>query len=468
MQGEIFSKQALPDLPPARIMFNKILIANRGEIAVRIIRACRDLGIISVAVCSDADREALHALLADECLCIGSSLSKNSYLNIDAVLTAAVLSGADAVHPGYGFLSENSEFAERCEENGITFIGPSYKSITLMGDKSMARETVSKVGVPIIPGSDGITDDIESAKRIADKIGYPVLVKAASGGGGKGIRAAETERELANAISSAKAEAEANFGDSRIYIEKLIKSPRHIEFQILSDKLGNTVHLFERDCSVQRRHQKMIEEAPSPVLTPELRKQMGDAAVNAAKAAGYTGAGTIEFLVDADKNFYFMEMNTRIQVEHPVTEAVTGIDLIRAQIEIAAGLPLRYQQEDIKLNGCAMECRINAEDASRNFAPSPGTIHSLNVPGGLGIRVDTAMYLGYTVPPFYDSMLAKLIVSGSSRDEVISRMKRALSEFIVEGVPTNVDYQLRIMMDGVFASGDYDIDYIDKYFSKLM
>lgn len=448
-------------------MFNKILIANRGEIAVRIIRACRDLGIISVAVCSDADREALHALLADECLCIGAAHSRDSYLNADAVLTAAILSGAEAIHPGYGFLSENSDFAKRCEENGITFIGPSYKSIILMGDKSTARETVLRAGVPVIPGSDGIVNDIESAKSTAEKIGYPVLIKAASGGGGKGIRSAKSEDDLASAISSAKAEAEANFGDSRIYIEKMIQSPRHIEFQILSDKFGNTVHLFERDCSVQRRRQKMIEEAPSPVITPAQRKKMGEAAVNAAKAAGYTGAGTIEFLVDADMNFYFMEMNTRIQVEHPVTEAVTGIDLIRAQIEIAAGLPLRFRQEDIKLTGCAMECRINAEDSERNFAPNPGTIQSLNMPGGLGIRVDTAIYLGYTIPSYYDSMLAKLIVSGSSREEVIARMKRALSEFIVEGIPTNVDYQLRIMMDAIFASGEYDNNFIDEYFSKL-
>ena len=452
---------------PGDIMFNKILIANRGEIAVRVIRACRDLGIVSVAVCSDADRESLHALLADECLCIGSAFSKDSYLNMDAVLTAALLAGADAIHPGYGFLSENSEFARRCEDNGIAFIGPSHKSIDLMGDKAQARDTVVKAGVPVIPGSDGVTDDLQSAKAVAEKIGYPVLVKAASGGGGKGIRAAGSESELEGAITAAKAEAQANFGDSRIYIEKLIISPRHIEFQILSDKFGNTVHLFERDCSVQRRHQKMIEEAPSPHITPEVRDKMGAAAVNAAKAASYTGAGTIEFLVDADENFYFMEMNTRIQVEHPVTEAITGIDLIRAQIEIAAGLPLRFGQSDIKLLGCAMECRINAEDTSRNFAPSPGTVNSFNVPGGLGIRVDTAIYQGYTVPPYYDSMLAKLIVSGASRDEVISRMKRALSEFIVEGIPTNVDYQMSIMMDPVFASGDYDIDFIDKYFSKL-
>ena len=450
-------------------MFRKILIANRGEIAVRVIRACRDMGIISVAIYSDADRESLHTLIADEAVCIGPAASRDSYLNMAAILTAAKAVGADAIHPGYGFLSENARFAQLCEENGITFIGPSSRSIALVGDKAAARRTVSAAGVPIVPGSEGIITSIEEAERIADDIGYPVMIKAANGGGGKGIRLVENKADLARAFDTARSEAKANFGDDGVYIEKFIRDPHHIEFQILADKAGNTIHLMERDCSMQRRHQKVLEETPSAFLTPELREKMGAASVAAAKAAGYYGAGTVEYLVDADRNFYFMEMNARIQVEHPVTEELTGVDLVRAQIEIASGRPLRYRQEDIHPTGHVIECRINAEDPSRGFSPCPGKITGFNVPGGLGVRFDAAVYQGYTVPPYYDSMIAKLIVSGRHRAEAITRMRRALAEFIIEGIDCNVDFQMALTGCKAFIEGDYTNAFLDNTdIAKLM
>ena len=450
-------------------MFRKILIANRGEIAVRVIRACRDMGIISVAIYSDADRESLHTLIADEAVCIGPAASRDSYLNMAAILTAAKAVGADAIHPGYGFLSENARFAQLCEENGITFIGPSSRSIALVGDKAAARRTVSAAGVPIVPGSEGIITSIEEAERIADEIGYPVMIKAANGGGGKGIRLVENKADLARAFDTARSEARANFGDDGVYIEKFIRDPHHIEFQILADKAGNTIHLMERDCSMQRRHQKVLEETPSAFLTPELREKMGAASVAAAKAAGYYGAGTVEYLVDADRNFYFMEMNARIQVEHPVTEELTGVDLVRAQIEIASGRALRYRQEDIRPTGHVIECRINAEDPSRGFAPCPGRITGFNVPGGLGVRFDAAVYQGYTVPPYYDSMIAKLIVSGRHRAEAITRMRRALAEFIIEGIDCNVDFQMALTGCKAFIEGNYTNAFLDNTdITKLM
>ena len=442
-------------------MFRKILIANRGEIAVRVIRACRDMGIISVAVYSEADRESLHTLIADESICIGPAYSRDSYLNMGTILTAAKAVGADAIHPGYGFLSENAKFARLCEENGITFIGPSSRTIELVGDKAEARRTVAAAGVPIVPGSDGIVPTVEEAEKIADAIGYPVMIKAANGGGGKGIRMVRDKSELRRAFDAARTEAQANFGDDGVYIEKFIRDPHHIEFQILADRSGGTIHLLERDCSMQRRHQKVLEETPSAFLTPELRERMGAASVAAAKAAGYCGAGTVEYLVDADRNFYFMEMNARIQVEHPVTESLTGIDLVRAQIEIADGRALRYAQSDIKPQGHVVECRINAENPAKGFAPCPGKITGFNVPGGLGVRFDTAVYQGYTVPPYYDSMIAKLIVTGRHRAEAITRMRRALAEFIIEGIDTNIDFQLALTGCPEFIEGSYTNAFLD-------
>ncbi|MBQ8552377.1 MAG: acetyl-CoA carboxylase biotin carboxylase subunit [Clostridia bacterium] len=442
-------------------MFRKILIANRGEIAVRVIRACRDMGIISVAVYSEADRESLHTLIADEAVCIGGAYSRDSYLNMNAIITAAKLTGSEAIHPGYGFLSENSRFARLCEENGIEFIGPSAHSIELVGDKAEARRTVAAAGVPIVPGSKGIVTDITAAEEIAEKIGYPVMIKAANGGGGKGIRMVSDKTELSRAFDAARSEAAANFGDDGVYIEKFIRDPHHIEFQILADKHGNAIHLMERDCSMQRRHQKVLEETPSAFVTPELRERMGKASVAAALAAGYHGAGTVEYLVDADRNFYFMEMNARIQVEHPVTEVLTGVDLVRAQIDIAAGKKLKFEQPDIVPRGHVIECRINAEDPARGFAPCPGKITSLNVPGGLGVRVDTAVYQGYTVPPYYDSMIAKLIVNGSHREEAITRMRRALAEFIIDGIGSNIDFQLALTDCKEFRLGNYTNSFLD-------
>ncbi len=444
-------------------MFKKILIANRGEIAVRIIRACRDMGIISVAVYSEADRDSLHTQIADEAICIGPASPAKSYLNIPAILSAAVASGAEAIHPGFGFLAENDHFAELCEKCGIVFIGPNAETIRRLGNKSEARRTMQKAGVPIVPGSDGPVNSLQEALAISEKIGYPVMVKASSGGGGRGIREVHSSDELETAYLSAKAEAGAAFGDDSVYIEKFISEPHHIEFQIMADNYGNTVHMFERDCSIQRRHQKMIEESPSPFLNDKMRSEMGIAAVKAAKSAGYRNAGTVEFLVAGSGDFYFCEMNTRIQVEHPVTEWVTGMDLVSLQIRLAAGEKLPFSQGDIHQTGHAIECRINAEDPSNGFAPCPGTIRALHLPGGVGVRVDSAVYQGYTVPPFYDSMVAKLIVHASTRSGAIARMKRALVEFIFDGLTTNSDFQLGILNDPDFDAGNYNVNFLETH-----
>ena len=435
-------------------MFKKVLIANRGEIAVRIIRACRELGIHTVTVYSTADKHALHAKIADEAVCIGPAATKDSYLNAAAIIEACKMTGAEAVHPGFGFLSENADFAELCLKNNIVFIGPRPESIRMLGDKAAAKETMKAAGVPVIPGSDGAVPDMEAAKKLCKEIGCPLMVKASAGGGGRGIRLVEHPEDLEAAITAAKQEALNFFGN-----------PKHIEVQILADSYGNTVYLGERDCSMQRRNQKVLEETPSPIMTPELRAKMGKAAVAAAKACGYTNAGTIEFLVDADRNFYFMEMNTRIQVEHPITEAVTGIDLVKQQILIADGEKLPFAQEDITIRGHAIECRINAENPALNFRPSPGQITALHIPGGPGIRVDSSAYQGYTIPPYYDSMIAKLIVHAPTREEAIAKMKWALAEFIVDGVDTNIDFQLSLIRDSLFEKGTYDIGYLGRKLS---
>lgn len=444
-------------------MFKKILIANRGEIAVRIIRACRELGIRCVTIYSTADANALHAKIADESVCIGPAPTKDSYLNMNAIIMAAKNTGCEAIHPGFGFLSENAEFAKLCGENGIEFIGPSYKSIEMLGDKAAAKETMAAAGVPVIPGSKGAVSTFEEAKKIAEKSGYPILVKAAAGGGGRGIRRVDRPEDLEAQLIAAQQEAKNFFGDDSVYIEKFLINPHHVEIQIVADKMGNTIYLGERDCSMQRRNQKVLEECPSPVVNEDLRKRMGEAAVTAAKQSGYYNVGTIEFLVDSDKNFYFMEMNTRIQVEHPITEEVTGFDLVKAQIKIAAGMPLSITQDDVKLTGHAIECRINAENPELNFRPSPGRIDALNIPGGPGVRIDSAVYQGYTITPFYDSMICKLIVHGADRDEAIMKMKWALSEFIVSGVDTNVDFQLELIKNRDFEKGDYDNGYLNRY-----
>lgn len=444
-------------------MIKKVLIANRGEIAVRIIRACREMGIETVAVYSEADKEALHTQLADEAVCIGPAPSTESYLCMDRIISATLISGADAIHPGFGFLSENSKFAALCKTCNITFIGPDAEVIEKMGHKSQARNTMIEAGVPVIPGSAASIDTAEEGAVIADEIGYPVIVKAALGGGGKGMRVAQTPQEFVSAFQTAQKEAKAAFGDGTMYIERFVQRPRHIEFQILADKYGSVIHLGERDCSVQRNHQKMIEESPSPALSFELRRKMGEAAVKAAKAAGYENAGTIEFLLDKNGSFYFMEMNTRIQVEHPVTEWVTGIDLVKEQIRIASGMPLSVTQEDVKLTGHAIECRINAENPEKGFRPSPGKITDMYLPGGKGVRIDAAVYSGYTVPPYYDSMLAKLIVHARTREEAIDKMKSALGEVIIEGIDTNVDYQYEILHHPDFLSGDIDIEFIETF-----
>ena len=444
-------------------MFKKILIANRGEIAVRIIRACRELGIRCVAVYSTADRNALHAQIADEAVCIGPAPTKDSYLNMNAVITAALNTGCNAIHPGFGFLSENADFARLCEKNGIVFIGPSYKSIEMLGNKATAKETMAAAGVPVIPGSEGAVSSLEEARKIAENAGYPILVKASAGGGGRGIRRVDKPEELETQLIAAQQEAKNFFGDDSVYIEKFLINPHHIEIQIIADKFGNIVYLGERDCSMQRRNQKVLEECPSPVVDEDLRKRMGEAAVKAAKQCGYYNAGTIEFLVDSEKNFYFMEMNTRIQVEHPITEEVTGFDLVKAQIKIADELPLNITQNDVKMRGHAIECRINAENPDLDFRPSPGKIEALNIPGGPGIRIDSAVYQGYTITPFYDSMIGKLIVHGADRNEAIMKMKWALSEFIVDGVDTNIDFQLELIKNRDFENGNYDIGYLTRY-----
>ncbi len=448
-------------------MFQKVLIANRGEIAVRIIRACREMGIATVAVFSEPDRDALHTQLADEAVCIGPAKATDSYLNMQNIISAAVSTKAQAIHPGFGFLAENSIFAGMCAECNIKFIGPSSDIIDAMGNKSNARELMIKAGVPVIPGSDGVVESVEKAKEVAKKLGYPVMVKASAGGGGKGIRIVRDESELENAYESAKSETKAAFGDDTMYMEKVIENARHIEIQILGDEFGNVIHLGERDCSLQRRNQKVLEEAPSPVLSEETRKAMGEAAVKAAKAVGYQSAGTIEFLYDRDGNFYFMEMNTRIQVEHPVTEMITGIDIVKEQISIAEGNPLSIKQEDVVIKGHAIECRINAENPSKNFAPSPGKIEYLLVPGGgLGVRIDSAVYAGCSILPYYDSMIAKVITYGNTRQEAIEKMRRCLYEFVITGVDTNIEFQEEILSNEKYLEGLFDTGFIAREIIK--
>ena len=443
-------------------MIEKILIANRGEIALLVIRACRELGIQTVAVYSTADKNALHAQIADQSVCIGGPKSTDSYLNTRAILAACEITGARAIHPGFGFLSESSRFVRLCDKCGIKWIGPGADAMDAMGDKANAKATMIKAGVPVVRGSEGIVEDLDEAKRISAEIGYPVLVKASAGGGGRGIRRADSEAELESALAAAKEEALRFFGNDDVYIEKFIVDPRHIEIQVLADEFGNVIHLGERDCSCQRRNQKVLEESPSPIMTPELRAKMGEAAVKAAKACGYHNAGTVEFLVDKDKNFYFMEMNARIQVEHPVTEMETGIDLVKQQILIASGLPLSIKQEDVCLSGHTIECRINAEDPKNNFRPCPGKIEGIHAPGGFGVRIDTAAYQGYEIPQYYDNMIAKLIVHGCDRAEAITKMRVALSEMLIEGVQTNIDYQLALVRDEEFIKGDFDIGFLNR------
>lgn len=443
-------------------MFKKILIANRGEIALRVIRACHELDIETVAVFSEGDREAMHVKAADEAVCIGPVASAKSYLNIPNIISAAELTGVDAIHPGYGFLSENARFAEICESCDITFIGPSPEAIETMGDKAKARKTMIEAGVPVVPGSKEIIKDEELTASIAENIGYPVLIKASAGGGGKGMRVAQNSKELSKAVQAAQTEAQAAFGNSDVYIEKYVEEPRHIEFQILGDKYGNVIHLGERDCSLQRRHQKLLEEAPSTALNSKLRAEMGAIAVRAAKSANYSNAGTIEFLLDRHGNFYFIEMNTRIQVEHPVTEFVTGLDLVKEQIRLASGEPLGLTQEDVQIRGWAIECRINAEDPDKNFMPSPGTINIYHVPGGPGVRVDSAVYQGYDVSRYYDSMVGKLIVWGATRQEAIARMQRALEEFVIEGIATTIPFQLKVLENAFYRRGEVYTNFIQR------
>ncbi len=445
-------------------MFKKVLIANRGEIAVRIIRACRELGIHTVAVYSTADKNALHAQIADEAVCIGPAPSKDSYLNMRAIISACEVTGADAIHPGFGFLSENPTFARTCEKCGITFIGPRAESIEMLGDKAQAKETMKEAGVPVIMGSDGAIFNIHAAHTLARDLGYPVMVKASAGGGGRGIRIVHTDEELEAQMTAAKQEALACFGNDEVYIEKFIEDPKHIEIQILADNYGNVVSLGERDCSMQRRNQKVLEESPSPAsfMNEELRQKMGEAACRVARVCGYRNAGTVEFLVDNKGNFYFMEMNTRIQVEHPITEQVTGIDLVKNQLLIASGEKLQYKQEDIQIKGHAIECRINAENPALGFRPSPGVIKSLFIPGGMGVRIDSAVYQGYEIPPYYDSMIGKLITYANTREEAIAKMNWALSEFIVDGVATNVDFQLKLIRTEEFLDGNYDNGFLNR------
>ncbi len=442
-------------------MIKKILIANRGEIAVRIIRACKELDIQTVAVYSEADKESLHVQLADEAYCIGPAAGTDSYLNITNVISVASATGSDAIHPGYGFLAENADFAEVCEECGIKFIGPSADSISRMGIKDVARKTMAKAGVPIVPGSDGVLKDEADAIKVAEEIGYPVIIKATAGGGGRGIRVARDEESLKSGMKIKQKEAETAFGNPGVYLEKFIEDFRHVEIQVLADEHGNVIHLGERDCSIQRRLQKLVEETPSPAITPEIRKEMGEASVKAAKAVDYRGAGTIEYIFDrVDQKFYFMEMNTRIQVEHTVTEMVTGIDLIKEQIRVANGEELAHKQEDIHLTGWSIECRINAENPYKDFMPSPGKVDMYLAPGGFGVRVDSAVYPGYSIPPFYDSMVAKLISYAPTREEAIKRMKRALDEFVIEGIHTTIPFHSQIMDNEVFKAGDFNTNFL--------
>ncbi|MGE5174755.1 MAG: acetyl-CoA carboxylase biotin carboxylase subunit [Hyphomicrobiales bacterium] len=447
-------------------MFRKILVANRGEIALRVIRAARELGIDTVAVYSEADRDSLHVRLADEAVCIGPAPSSASYLHVARIISAAEVTAADAIHPGYGFLSENAHFAEVCESCNLRFIGPTAEMIRLMGDKAVARKTMVAAGVPVTPGSEGVVQSVDEAIEVANSLGFPVIIKAAAGGGGKGMRIATDEDALRNGIRTAQAEAEANFGSGAVYLERYVTKPRHIEIQVLGDRHGSIVHLGERECSIQRRHQKLIEESPSPALTPALRAKMGEAAVKGAGAIHYEGAGTIEFLLGPDGDFYFMEMNTRIQVEHPVTEEVTRLDLIKAQIAVAAGDPLPFAQGDVRLQGHAIECRINAERPDQNFQPSPGLVRYFHAPGGPGVRVDSHLYSGYTVPPTYDSMVAKIICWGRDRDESIGRMRRALEETVVEGIDTTLGFHIRLLDDPEFRKGALHTGFIEEFFAR--
>ncbi|MCL5021509.1 MAG: acetyl-CoA carboxylase biotin carboxylase subunit [Bacteroidetes bacterium] len=442
-------------------MFKKILIANRGEIALRIIRSCREIGIETVAVYSEADRDSLHVRFADEAVCIGPPPSRESYLNVPRIIAAAEITNSDAIHPGYGFLAENAQFSEICESSGIKFIGPKPAMITSMGDKALAKETMKNAGIPVVPGSDGVIDDVRVAKEIAEGIGYPVIIKATAGGGGKGMRLTWTPDEFERQFQMARTEAEAAFGNGSVYVEKYVEQPRHIEIQVLGDQYGEVIHLGERECSIQRRHQKLIEESPSPFVDSELREKMGAAAIKGSKSVKYEGAGTIEFLVDKYKNFYFMEMNTRIQVEHPVTEQVVGMDLVKEQISVAAGA--RVTKKKLKQVGHAIECRINAEDPFRDFRPNPGTVTGFHTPGGYGVRTDTHAYAGYTIPPYYDSLIAKQIAFGATREECIDRMYRALEEFVVEGVATTIPFHLKVMKDARFRKGEFDTHFLDSF-----
>ncbi|MCS7461186.1 acetyl-CoA carboxylase biotin carboxylase subunit [Paenibacillus doosanensis] len=448
-------------------MFKKVLIANRGEIAVRIIRACQELDIATVAVYSEADKDSLHVRMADEAYCIGPAPAKQSYLNIVHLMAIASRTEADAIHPGYGFLAENADFAEICQACGIVFIGPSADAIARMGDKAIAKSTMKRAGVPTVPGTDGLVQDAEEAAQEARNIGYPVIIKATAGGGGKGMRVVRSETELLQAILQAQREAETAFGNAGVYLEKYLEQPRHVEIQIIADSFGNVVYLGERDCSIQRRHQKLVEEAPSPALTPQLRERMGEAAAAAAKEVGYYGAGTVEFLLNPDDSFYFMEMNTRIQVEHPVTELITGIDLVKEQIAVAAGAALSFSQDDVRISGWAIECRINAENAARDFMPSPGKVEAYLPPGGFGVRVDSAVYPGYRISPFYDSMVAKVIVWGKTREEAIQRMKRALGEFQIDGIYTTIPFHLWLLKQDEFVSGQFNIRFLENHTPEL-
>ena len=447
-------------------MFKKILIANRGEIALRVIRACKELGIATVAVYSEADRDSLHVRFADQDVCIGPAKASESYLAPKRIIAACEVTGADAVHPGYGFLAENADFAEICAASNVQFIGPSPANIRSMGDKALAKKMMMKAGVPVIPGSEGTIDDIQDAKAVAAEIGYPLIVKASAGGGGKGMRLVELPADFEGAFETARGEAQAAFGNGEVYLERFVHNPRHVEIQLLADNFGHIVHFGERDCSLQRRHQKLLEESPSPIMTPALRLRMGKAAIKGARQVDYRGAGTVEFLVDGDLNFYFMEMNTRIQVEHPVSEELADVDLIKEQIRVAAGEPLGYTQEDIQLQGHTIECRINAEDPEHDFRPGPGTITSFHVPGGHGVRVDTHAYAGYVIPPFYDSMIAKLIVRDRSRPAAIGKMRRALDEFVIEGVPTTIPFHQKVLADPEFVAGRFDTGFVERFLRR--
>jgi len=447
-------------------VFKKILIANRGEIALRVIRACKELGVGTVAVYSEADRDSLHVRFADEEVCIGPARAAESYLAPKRIIAACEVTGADAVHPGYGFLAENADFSEMCAASNLHFIGPAPESIRAMGDKALAKKKMQEAGLPVVPGSDGVIDSFDAARAVAADVGYPLIVKASAGGGGRGMRLVKLPAELEGAFATASAEAQAAFGNGEVYLEHFVRGPRHVEIQLLADNYGQIVHFGERDCTLQRRHQKLLEESPSPVMTPELRAQMGDAAVLGARFVGYRGAGTVEFLLNDRQEFFFMEMNTRIQVEHPVSEEQADVDLIKEQIRVAAGEPLGYTQEDIKWSGHTIECRVNAEDPERDFRPAPGTITSFHIPGGHGVRVDTHAYAGYVIPPHYDSMIAKLIVRGRSREEAIHKMRRALDEFIIEGIPTTIPFHRRVLDDADFVSGHFDTGFVERFLNR--